>query len=111
MSTNFIRFQIFFLMPSTYEPFGQTTLEANASGLEIVGIKPNKKKKIENANLEIIKNNTNGVLFNNSYTSAVYNLNLLNLKKNSIEKKNSIRLYVKNRYLWSKLVEKILLLI
>ena len=44
MSTNFIRFQIF-LMPSIYEPFGQTTLEANASGIEIVGIKPSKKKK------------------------------------------------------------------
>ncbi|WP_075521065.1 glycosyltransferase family 4 protein [Candidatus Pelagibacter communis] len=101
----------FFLMPSIYEPFGQTTLEANASGIEIVGIKPSKEKKIENANLEIIKNNTNGVLFNNSYTSAVYNLNSLNLKKNNIEKKNSIRLYVKNRYLWSKLVEKILFLI
>lgn len=100
----------FFLIPSTYESFGQTILEANASGLEIVGIKPNKEKKIKNANLEIIKNNTNGVFFNNSYSSAIYNLNLLKLKKNNIEKKKLIRIYVKNKYLWSKLVDKILLL-
>ena len=98
-----------FIMSSTYEPFGQTILEALSSGLPVVGFKPD-GINVMTATDEIVEDGDNGILcdFNvEALSDAMYRmLNTNKNKLNEIARMN--RQKVESQYSWVNFCEKIL---
>ena len=90
-----------FLMPSTYEPFGQTIIEAMAVGLPVIGFKYH-SDFVLTATEEVVKNGTNGFLCdyseNNLAEAMIVALNLSEKKLRLINEDNRKKM-IKN-YSW-----------
>ena len=88
-------------MPSTYESFGQTILEAMSSGLPILGFKSN-GSDVMTATNEIVENGINGFLCNFSVSDLSDILNkFLSLSRQELVKINEInRKKVSDHFTW-----------
>jgi len=91
-----------FLMPSTYEAFGQTILEAMSSGLPILGFKSN-GSDVMTATNEIVENGVNGFLCNFSVSDLSNTLSkFLSLSRQELVKINVInRKKVSDHFTWN----------
>ena len=109
----FYRAADLFLMTSRYEPFGQTILEAHASGLPVVGFYKDSSQGILTATEEILINGETGFLIPFGVDNLVEVLckyaSLSQQQIQTIEEKT--RSYVVEKYSWERfcfsLVEKI----
>jgi 1,2-diacylglycerol 3-alpha-glucosyltransferase len=98
-----------FLMSSTYEPFGQTILEAMASGLPVIGFK-NDSHCVMTATDEIVEDKKNGFLCNfgvEPLSEALARCTSLSAEKNnSIKKRN--REKIESEFSWVNLCNELL---
>lgn len=90
-----------FLMTSTYEPFGQTILEAMSSELPVVGFKSD-GVYIKTATDEMIEDNINGFLCNYSIEDLASAMNKIAslpiIERHRMGKRN--RCKIENEYSW-----------
>lgn len=97
-----------FIMSSTYEPFGQTIIEAMATGIPVISWKSG--GKIQTATSEFMKDGKNGCLVDfeiNKMTDAMEDIISLGeneIKKISLNNKN----LVSKSFSWEKLAKKLL---
>jgi len=95
-----------FLLPSTYEPFGQTILEASCCGLPVVAFSSN---IVNTATYEILNNY--GVyatkLDSQSYSIAIENAYEIYYKNKEIDR-NKLRDFIIKKYSWEKLYYKLI---
>jgi len=95
-----------FLLPSTYEPFGQTILEASCCGLPVVAFSSD---IVDTATYEILNNY--GIyamkLDSKSYANAIKKAYGIYYKKKQIDRKD-LRNFIIKKYSWEKLYRKLI---
>jgi 1,2-diacylglycerol 3-alpha-glucosyltransferase len=95
-----------FALPSRYETFGQTILEALSSGLPILAF-DSRDRNVHTATAEIMLNDINGILVDYSEEGLAHGLNTIaSFSKNKMESiTNTNRQLAKTRYPWSRITE------
>lgn len=100
----FYRAADLFLMTSRYEPFGQTILEAHASGLPVAGFRKDLSQGIQTATEEIVVHGETGFLVPFGVDNLVEALNsyaaLSSLQRQSMAE--NARAYVLEKYSWKR---------
>ena len=98
-----------FIMSSSYEPFGQTILEAMSTGLPIIAFKSD-GINVRTATEEIVENAVNGLLCEYSTDELTKSIdNFINLSEEKVKIIGwNNREKVKRIYSWKIFVEKIL---
>lgn len=95
-----------FLLPSIYEPFGQTILEASCCGLPVVAFSSN---IVNTATYDILNNY--GIyatkLDSQNYANAIENAYEIYFKNKQIDK-NKLRDFIIKKYSWEKLYYKLI---
>ena len=96
-------------MSSTYEPFGQTILEAMSSGLSVIGFKSD-DNNVMTATDEIVENGVNGFLCDFGVDSLADSLEkLISLSPKEMEKMKFLnREKVSDHFSWNSFCRSLL---
>jgi len=100
-----------FLMVSKYEPFGQTLLEAQATGLPVVGFIRDDKNDIFNANSEVIINGETGWLIPYGFESLSQLLISIEsqFSQSELVYKINARALMESNHRWDRFCEKLII--